>query len=110
MLCFLILTACNGRDNSGSAERAAELKTVVQAAKYVVDVRSQSEWDRGHLPNAIHIPYDQIQERVSEIGATPQDTIYLYCASGGRSGSAEKTLKSLGYQFAQNVGGYSSLR
>lgn len=74
----------------------------------LVDVRGDDEWRAGHAVGAMHLTVDRISN-----GEVPtEDTfkkIYLYCASGGRSSVATKTLKQKGYD-AENIGGVSSWR
>jgi phage shock protein E len=56
----------------------------------VIDVRTQGEWDSGHLENAQHIEWQNIL-KLSETASKDQE-IYLYCRSGNRSGKAAKIL------------------
>lgn len=74
----------------------------------LVDVRGDDEWQSGHAAGAMHLTVDRISR-----GEVPtEDTskkIYFYCASGGRSNIATKTLKQKGYD-AENIGGISSWR
>ena len=56
----------------------------------VIDVRTEAEWNTGHLEGAFHIEWQDILELSSDI---PKDEeIYLYCRSGNRSGKATKIL------------------
>jgi phage shock protein E len=62
----------------------------------VVDVRSPEEFEGGHVPGALNIPYDQIGRRVAEVG--PRDRpVLVYCRSGRRSGIAAAELARQGY-------------
>jgi len=71
----------------------------------VIDVRTEAEWDTGHLEGAIHIEWQDILELSSDI---PKDEeIYLYCRSGNRSGKAKKILLDAGYINAKNAGSIS---
>ena len=72
---------------------------------FLVDVRTAAEYQKGHIPTAVNIPYDTI-------GANPPtpDTaalIIVYCASGVRSGKAAKTLAGLGYGRVVDFGAFS---
>lgn len=92
------------------AEQGMTMKNLVQSAEYVIDVRSQTEWDAGHLPNAIHIPLPEIADKIRLVIPQKDAPIYLYCASGGRSAMAHQKLKSMGYSQAINAGGYQELK
>tara|TARA_B100000780_G_scaffold65500_1_gene43033 strand:+ start:224 stop:541 length:318 start_codon:yes stop_codon:yes gene_type:complete len=71
----------------------------------VIDVRTQGEWDSGHLENAQHIEWQNILE-LAETASKDQE-IYLYCRSGNRSGRAAKILKDNGFEQAINAGSIS---
>ena len=71
----------------------------------VIDVRTETEWNTGHLEGALHIEWQDILELSSDI---PKDEeIYLYCRSGNRSGKATKILLDAGYLNAKNAGSIS---
>ena len=73
----------------------------------VIDVRNDSEWNEGHIPDAIHIPLGQLAERVSEIPAS--ENIVVHCQSGGRSSIAASVLQKLGRKHVANLtGGYEA--
>lgn len=71
---------------------------------YVIDVRTEAEWNNGHIKNAILVPYDQIKERIAEVTTDKTASIVLYCRSGRRSGIAQRSLKEMGYRNVQNLG------
>ena len=68
----------------------------------VVDVRTQDEWNRGHLEGALHIEWQDILQLSSDINKN--EKIYLYCRSGNRSGKATKILEDAGYINVINAG------
>lgn len=76
----------------------------------VIDVRSAEEWAEGHIPSAIHLPVDDIRERIA--GAVPdkQRPIGVYCAGGVRAARAVRILQALGYQRVENLGGIDEAR
>lgn len=84
----------------------AELPTGSNGA-LIVDVRAESEWDAGHLPEAVHIPLPDLEERLDEI---PRDRdIILQCQTGNRSAIAASLLKARGRDRVANLaGGYAS--
>jgi rhodanese-related sulfurtransferase len=63
----------------------------------VLDVRSTAEFDEGHIPGAINIPYDAVGERIAELGPAGERDIVVYCRSGRRSAIALETLKGAGF-------------
>ncbi len=61
----------------------------------VVDVRRDDEWVTGHVTGAIHIPVDELTDRIGEV---PQDKKLLFiCAAGVRSGLACEVAASMGF-------------
>jgi len=79
----------------------------------VVDVRTQEEWDGGHIPTAIHIPNETFEENpfwndLTSCGASCS-TIVLYCSVGGRSALAIDKLKNMGFE-ATLLNGMSSTK
>ncbi|NNE30887.1 MAG: rhodanese-like domain-containing protein [Winogradskyella sp.] len=74
----------------------------------ILDVRSQREWDAGHIDNSVHIPLNELNERVDEIKKLNKPIIAC-CASGVRSAKAAKFL-NLKNIDAINGGGWVSLK
>jgi phage shock protein E len=74
----------------------------------VIDVRTPEEFSRGHYPNAINIPLDNVQQRISEFIEMPKP-IVAYCRTGNRSGTAVSILKQNGINDAINAGGLDDL-
>ena len=60
----------------------------------ILDVRDRVEWDDGHIPGSIHIPYHDIHELPGELDA--ERPIAAICASGQRSAVAASLLQRLG--------------
>jgi hydroxyacylglutathione hydrolase len=83
-----------------------ELRDVLGKKKVqVVDVRAPDEWNRGHLPGAIHIPLAALPERVGELDTSVP--IVLHCQGGGRSSIAASYLQARGVDDVSNLaGGY----
>jgi phage shock protein E len=71
-------------------------------AMVVVDVRTEAEWNTGHLEGALHIEWQDIVKISSSI--RKDEEIFLYCRSGNRSGKATKILIDAGYINAKNAG------
>lgn len=71
----------------------------------VVDVRSQGEYDLGHIPGSVIVPLDTLQ--VAAANWDRDATYVVYCASGARSAEAVKIMSAMGFKnidhFAQGV-------
>ncbi len=75
-----------------------------------IDVRTLEEYNAGHVEGAIHIPYDEIEQKIQAVSADKTADIQLYCRSGRRSGIALETLRGLGYSKVTNAGAYEQLK
>jgi len=81
-----------------SGQQAREL---VAGDALLVDVREPDEFARGHLPEAVNIPLDQIESKLDEIR---DKSLVLYCQSGLRSQKAVQALKRRGVEGVHNLG------
>jgi hydroxyacylglutathione hydrolase len=67
----------------------------------VLDVRTEREWDAGHIEGAIHIHGGKLQERFADV---PRDKpVAVVCGSGYRASIAASFLKREGYEDVNNV-------
>ena len=72
----------------------------------LVDVRDSEEWDRGHIPGAVHVPRGYLESRIDAAVADRDARVVLYCASGQRSVLAAHTLSELlGYTNVASMTG-----
>ena len=82
---------------------ATEAIEVAGKAGWLLDVREQDEWDRGHAPQAHLIPMSVIEQRSAEI---PEDQrVLVICHSGYRSWQVTKALVAAGYDAVSVAGG-----
>jgi len=86
-----------------SAKDAAEY---LKQGALVIDVRTLDEFNSGHLTNAINIPFDEIETAVPKRVKDKSQVLLLHCASGMRSGMAQKKMKSMGYTNTFNLGSF----
>jgi phage shock protein E len=70
----------------------------------VIDVRTEAEWNNGHLEGAVLIPYDVIGEKIGTVAKDKSKPIYVYCRTGRRSQIAKEALERLGYKNVKNLG------
>jgi rhodanese-related sulfurtransferase len=66
----------------------------IQEGAYLLDVRTEEEWNASHIPGATLIPLDQLSNRFGEL--PPDQEIVIYCRSGNRSGQALTLLTDAG--------------
>lgn len=80
----------------------------IEKGATILDVRTKGEYQGGHIKDAIHIPVQELRNRINEIKKLNKPVI-AYCASGMRSANAASILKSNGID-AINGGGIGSLQ
>ena len=112
LLAALLLTGCgqakeNDREAVYVSITAQEAKQIMDTEEgyIILDVRTQEEYDAGHIPGAILIPYTQIAEKAEEVLTDKDQLILVYCRSGRRSKIASEALAELGYTNIKEFGG-----
>jgi rhodanese-related sulfurtransferase len=75
---------------------------------YLVDVREESEWNKGHITNATYIGKGVIERDIEKKIDNTEADIILYCGGGFRSALAADNLQKMGYSKVSSMdGGYS---
>ncbi|WP_211747193.1 CoA-disulfide reductase [Paenibacillus sp. Marseille-Q4541] len=74
----------------------------------LVDVRSAIEHQNGHIPGSLHIPVDELRERLSELD--PKKEIWVYCQVGLRGYTSARILQQHGYHVRNLTGGYKTYK
>jgi len=64
---------------------------------HLVDTREDREWDRGHLPGAIHLSRGIVERDIESVIPDRSAKIVLYCGGGYRSALAADNLQKMGY-------------
>ena len=70
----------------------------------ILDVRTDEEWDLGHIAGAMHIDVNSLEQRLSQLN-DPKQTIIAICARGGRSAAACEVLYRNHFKHLINVEG-----
>ena len=71
----------------------------------LLDVRTEAEFERSHIPGAILFPYTEISQGALAELQDPEARILLYCQTGRRSQSAAEALSALGFTHVYDFGG-----
>ena len=69
----------------------------------ILDVRMPYEYNSGHLKEALLIPVQELQRRVTELNKFKDKPIFIYCATGNRSTVAAKILQDNGFKKIYNL-------
>jgi len=112
LLAIIMLTACgqNKENDQGAVYvniTAEEAKQIMDSEEgyIILDVRTQEEYDEGHIPGAIVISHEEIAEKAEEVLTDKDQLILVYCRSGRRSKIAAEALVELGYTNIKEFGG-----
>ena len=112
LLAALLLSACGQSEKT--EQEAVYMNITAEEAKIlmenqsdylILDVREQDEYDAGHIPGAILIPYTQIEEKAPKLLTDKNQLILVYCRSGRRSKIAAEALVELEYTNIREFGG-----
>lgn len=106
LIIFLILQMGAGNNANTSLPgtiSASEAYKLYQNGVFVLDVRTQEEWNEYHAPNTTLIPLDQLASRLSEV---PRDRqIVVVCRSGNRSQQGRDILLNAGFTQVTSMSG-----
>jgi len=76
-----------------------------QHAPLILDVRTESEFDSGHIPGALNIPQSELPRRIGELGTSGDREIVVYCERGGRATKAASELRKAGFSKVLHLQG-----
>jgi rhodanese-related sulfurtransferase len=115
LIIYLLLQMGGGTGNTPSSNALAstinvnEAHDMYQNGAFVLDVRTQEEWNEFHAPNTTLIPLDQLSSRLNEV---PRDRqIVVVCRSGNRSQQGRDILLNAGFeQVTSMTGGLNEWR
>lgn len=98
---FMIENVANGKVKQANYD---EIPALREAGATLLDVRTQAEWDQGHIEGFIHIPLDELRDRLGELPAGAP--VYVTCQTGLRSYLACRILTQNGFDAYNFRGGY----
>lgn len=76
----------------------------------LVDVREESEWQKEHAAEAIHLSKGILERDLEEVISDPNTEIIMYCGGGFRSALTADAAQKMGYKNVTSlIGGYKGL-
>lgn len=75
-------------------------------APAILDVRSEWEFKRGHIPGAVHIPFWKVGARLQEVPSSKQEPLVVYCGHGPRAWRAGGVLRRHGFENVTYLKGH----
>ncbi len=98
LLPLIILFSCNGQSNQTLEAKVFSAKIQAENNPVILDVRTPEEFSGGYIAGAINIDYnsDDFSKKVNKLNK--EETVYIYCLSGGRSGNGAKEMRESGFK------------
>jgi rhodanese-related sulfurtransferase len=78
-------------------------KDLIDAGAQLIDVRTDVEYEAGHIPGSRHIPLSDVQRESASLDQ--QKPVILYCRTGNRSGPAADAFAASGWDAHSIEGG-----
>ena len=85
----------------------AELKQIINDNAFLVDVRTDSEFNSGYVSSSINIPLDTIQSKIDKF--KNKKHVVVFCQSGMRSRMAKSILERNGIKNVVNAGTWNKV-
>jgi len=107
VLMFAPLSAALPNCTDSQVASISPTELAVEEDVVILDVRTAEEFASGHIPGALHIPYQELATRSSEV---PQDReVAVYCMVGPRARRGEQSLTEAGHTKLLHLeGGFSA--
>lgn len=111
VMTLFLAQACGQSETESTRINAEQFQEkVAETPGVIIDVRTQEEYNQGHLANVEH----QLNLLNGDFEAAldtldKEKTYYLYCRTGNRSGQATKLMKKNGFKNVYNIGGFQDL-
>jgi GrxC family glutaredoxin len=105
IIVFLLARTFLGTGAVASIRPTDAVMLINRQGAVVVDVRTDKEYQEGHIMNSLHIPLGMIDNRISELTDLKSTPLIVTCKSGSRSSSAAAKLKKQGFQAVNNLSG-----
>ena len=89
----------------GQLSPADAVRLISHEDAVVIDLRPDGEFRNGHIVNAVHVPFEQIESRLGRLGKYRQRPLIAACRTGQQSASVAKRLRSEGFERVHRLQG-----
>ncbi len=105
ILVFALCTGCGGGTFKHLTHDEAQKMIATNSNVVIVDVRTQEEFDKKHIPKALLVPIEDLQ--AGDFSKLPDKdaTLLIYCWTGRRAEDSAKILADEGYKNVYEMGG-----
>ena len=90
---------------AGQVSPADAVRLISREDAVVVDLRTDGEFRNGHIVNAIHVPFDQVESRLGRLGKYRKKPVIAACRTGQQSAAVAKRLRSEGFEQVHRLQG-----
>ena len=101
---FLLLPEVQDAAGSGMSPTQA-VQCMNREKGVVIDVCGDDEFAAGHISGAVHVPLDQLENRLAIVAKNKSTPLIMVCASGARSKRAQAVAQKLGYEKVHSLQG-----
>lgn len=106
IVALLVMTTVRGRLLGFNEIKPAEAVQLMNRDEpLLLDVRDADEFKGGHVLGAVHIPADELDDRMSELEAWREKPVLIICRTGQRSAKAAAALKRQGFKQLHKLDG-----
>jgi rhodanese-related sulfurtransferase len=91
--------------SGGQAVGPSDAVRLMNQGAVLLDVRTQAEFDSGHIIDARHLPQEQVAQAAETFKRYKDKVVITCCESGMRSGAAARVLKTQGFSKVVNLRG-----
>jgi rhodanese-related sulfurtransferase len=105
---LLIMQACSNNAKTHIAQSALLQQMQESSAPVIIDVRSEYEYQAGHIPTALHIPFWKTFNTEQLRSYSTTQPFVLYCEHGPRAGVAKWGLSMQGFENIRYLQGHMS--
>lgn len=106
---FLVLLFAffvNEGKQGGSAVATGSLVNLINREDaVVVDVRDSKEYEQGHIPGSVNVPYASLDDRIDELERYKERPVVIVCKMGQHAGTAGRKLKARGFENVRRLSG-----
>jgi rhodanese-related sulfurtransferase len=107
---ILLAVAAGGCASATTPDRVAPEALLAsidaRTAPVIVDVRTRREYEAGHVPGAIHVPFYRLLVRQDDIAGPREQPVVVYCEHGPRAGVARFALRLTGFTDVRYLDGH----
>lgn len=110
IICLVFIVGCSSdKADDGLVTYMEAKEMIINEGAILIDVRTEQEYNEGHIGGAVLLTLDTINEKTAEeVIEGKNNTVILYCRSGNRSSQAMTLLNNLGYTNVYDLGAMSN--